>query len=140
FRRGRHGRLRLVERRQLGGRRPVALPRSEDLRTGMYHDLRLYIGGEWRDAGDGATRPVTDPATEETLGVIAAATEADIDAALAAAQRGFETWRRTGTWDRAKLIRRVAELVRSRAERIATLMSLETGKPIGEAMGEVGAA
>lgn len=106
----------------------------------MYHDLRLYIGGEWRDAGDGATRPVTDPATEETLGVIAAATEADIDAALAAAQRGFETWRRTGTWDRAKLIRHVAELVRSRAERIATLMSLETGKPIGEAMGEVGAA
>jgi succinate-semialdehyde dehydrogenase / glutarate-semialdehyde dehydrogenase len=106
----------------------------------MYHDLRLFIDGDWRDSSDGATRPVTDPATEEVLGTIAAATEADIDAALAAAEAGFSIWRRTGTWERAAKIRRAADLIRERSDQIATLMSLETGKPLAEAKGEVGAA
>lgn len=106
----------------------------------MYHDLNLYVDGTWRPALGGATRPVNDPATEEVLGTIAAATEADIDAALDAAARGFEIWRRTGTWDRARLIRATADLLRDRVEGIATLMSLETGKPLAEARAEVGAA
>jgi succinate-semialdehyde dehydrogenase/glutarate-semialdehyde dehydrogenase len=70
----------------------------------MYDDLNLYIDGEWRAASDKATKPVTDPATEDQLGTIASATESDIDAALAAAQRGFEVWRKTGTWERAAII------------------------------------
>lgn len=106
----------------------------------MYHDLRLFIAGEWRDAADKATRSVTDPATEDSLGTIAAATEADIDAALAAAEAGFAAWRRTGTWDRAKVLRRAADLIRERTDQIATLMSLETGKPLAESKGETGAA
>lgn len=106
----------------------------------MYRDLQLYIDGGWRDASDGATRDVTDPATEETLGTIASASEADLDAALACARDGFEIWRRTGTWERAKIIRAIADLIRERAADIATQMSIETGKPLAEAKGEVGAA
>ncbi|MGI3187048.1 NAD-dependent succinate-semialdehyde dehydrogenase [Nioella aestuarii] len=106
----------------------------------MYQDLDLYIKGEWRPASDGQTKPVTDPATEDALGTIAMATEADVNAALEAAREGFAVWRRTGTWDRAAKIRRASELIRERADRIATLMSLETGKPKAEALGETGAA
>ncbi|TPW32941.1 NAD-dependent succinate-semialdehyde dehydrogenase [Pararhizobium mangrovi] len=106
----------------------------------MYHDLNLYIAGDWREASDGATRSVTDPATETSLGTIAIATEADIDAALSAAQAGFETWRRVGTWERSARLRRVAELIRERVDTIADLMSLETGKPLAEAKGETNAA
>jgi succinate-semialdehyde dehydrogenase / glutarate-semialdehyde dehydrogenase len=106
----------------------------------MYSDLNLYIDGAWRPATGGATRAVTDPATEEVLGTIAAAAEADIDAALAAAKAGFEVWRRTGPWERSRLMRAAADLIRSRVEQIATLMSLETGKPMAEARAETGTA
>lgn len=106
----------------------------------MYRDLELYIDGGWRGASNGATRAVTDPATEDTLGSIAEATEADIDAALTAARAGFSVWRRIGTWERAKLIRKASDLIRERADEIATLMSVETGKPLAEAKGEVNAA
>jgi succinate-semialdehyde dehydrogenase/glutarate-semialdehyde dehydrogenase len=106
----------------------------------MYDDLNLYIDGEWRAASDKATKPVTDPAKEETLGTIALATEADISASLLAAARGFEVWRKTGTWERAAKIRKVADLLRERVDQIAVAMSLETGKPLAEAKGETGAA
>ncbi|WP_442873815.1 NAD-dependent succinate-semialdehyde dehydrogenase [Aurantimonas sp. C2-6-R+9] len=110
------------------------------MESAMYRDLELYIDGTWRGASNGATRAVTDPATEDTLGSIAAATEADIDAALTAARAGFSVWRRVGTWERAKLIRKASDLIRERADEIATLMSVETGKPLAEAKGEVNAA
>jgi len=106
----------------------------------MYQDLNLYIDGEWRAASDKGTKPVTDPATEDMLATIATATENDIDDALSAARAGFETWRKTGTWERAAKIRRTADLIRERLEDIAVAMSLETGKPLAEARGETGAA
>ena len=106
----------------------------------MYQDMKLFIGGDWRAASDNATKAVNDPATEDVLGTIAVATADDIDAALAAAKDGFEVWRKTGTWDRAAKIRKVAELIRERQPQIAELMSLETGKPLAEAMGETGGA
>lgn len=106
----------------------------------MYHDLALFIGGEWRPARDGATRDVTDPATEERLGTIAAATPEDLDDALASAAKGLAIWRETGPWERAAKMRAVAEILRGRLEEIATAMSLETGKPLAESRGETGAA
>ena len=79
----------------------------------MYQDHNLHIGGKWRAASDGATRGVTDPATEAEIGKIAVATDADIDAALDAAAAGFATWRHWGTWDRAaKLRNRAQEITR----------------------------
>jgi succinate-semialdehyde dehydrogenase/glutarate-semialdehyde dehydrogenase len=106
----------------------------------MYQDLNLFIHGGWRAASDRATKPVTDPATEEVLGMIAVASPEDVDAALSSAKEGFAVWRRTGTWDRAAKMRKVADLIRERQVDIARLMSLETGKPVAEAMGETGAA
>ena len=106
----------------------------------MYQDLNLFIRGEWRQSSDKATRIVTDPATEDAIGTIAAATAADIDDALAAAHEGFAIWRATGTWDRAAKIRRVADLIRDRVDKIAMLMSIETGKPLVESKGETNAA
>ncbi|RMD94496.1 MAG: aldehyde dehydrogenase family protein, partial [Alphaproteobacteria bacterium] len=106
----------------------------------MYHDVKLFIAGEWRDASGGVRKPVHDPATEEEIGTIAMASEEDIDAALAAADAGFDEWRRRGSWERAAIIRRTADLIRERTDQIATLMSLETGKPLAEARAETGAA
>ncbi|MDH5452852.1 MAG: aldehyde dehydrogenase family protein, partial [Paracoccaceae bacterium] len=99
----------------------------------MYQDLNLFIHGGWRAASDRATKPVTDPATEEVLGTIAEASPEDVDAALSSAKEGFAVWRRTGTWDRAAKMRKVADLIRERQVDIARLMSLETGKPMAEA-------
>jgi succinate-semialdehyde dehydrogenase / glutarate-semialdehyde dehydrogenase len=80
---------------------------------------------------------VHDPATEEAVGKISDAGPEDLDLALAAAERGFAIWRRTGPWERAAKLRKVSELVRERIEAIAKLMSIETGKPLVEAKGEL---
>lgn len=106
----------------------------------MYQDFQLYIDGAWAPAASGATKQVFDPATEDEIGKISDATEADLDRALAAAEKGFATWRRAGTWERAAKIRKVADLMRERLDEIATTMSIETGKPLAEAKGETGAA
>ena len=85
----------------------------------MQRSDSLYIDGKWRSASNGATFTVINPATEEPLGQMASATEQDVDAAIAAAQRGFEVWRKVQPWERAKLIRRVGDLVREREADIA---------------------
>jgi succinate-semialdehyde dehydrogenase/glutarate-semialdehyde dehydrogenase len=106
----------------------------------MYQDFQLYIDGEWTPAKGGGTRQVFDPATEDEIGKIADATPEDLDRALASAERGFAEWRQTGTWERAAKLRKVADLIRERLDRIATVMSIETGKPLAEAKGETGGA
>jgi succinate-semialdehyde dehydrogenase/glutarate-semialdehyde dehydrogenase len=104
-----------------------------------YSDTQLFIDGRWRD-GSKPRLPVLNPATEETIGTLAHAGQADLDEALAAAQCGFEAWRQVGALDRSKLIRRAAELLRERAETVATLMTLEQGKPLAESRGETAGA
>ena len=104
----------------------------------MYQDINLYVGGEWLPAMAGGTKPVTNPATEDTIGTIADAGTGDLDRALAAAEHGLAIWRNTGSWDRAAKLRRVAELIRERVETIATIMTQETGKPLAESRGETG--
>lgn len=108
--------------------------KREDL--GLYRDYGLFIGGHWRGAKDGGVREVIDPANEEVVGWIPAAGQDDLDAALLSAQQGLAVWRRTSPWERAAVMRRTAELIRSRVETIATLMSIETGKPLAQAKGE----
>lgn len=104
----------------------------------MYHDINLYVAGEWTPAMAGGTKPVTNPATEEVIGTIADASTDDLDRALSAAERGLAIWRNTGSWERAAKLRRVSELIRERVEAIATIMTLETGKPLAESRGETG--
>jgi succinate-semialdehyde dehydrogenase/glutarate-semialdehyde dehydrogenase len=102
----------------------------------MYSNVNLFIDGAWKPAVSGKTLPVLNPATEEMIGTVAHAEQADLDLALAAAQKGFETWRKVSAYDRYKLMRRAADVVRSRADEIATLMTMEQGKPLVEAKGE----
>jgi succinate-semialdehyde dehydrogenase / glutarate-semialdehyde dehydrogenase len=102
----------------------------------MYSNVNLFIDGAWKPAVSGKTLPVLNPATEETIGTVAHAEQADLDLALAAAQKGFETWRKVSAYERYRLMRRAADIMRSRADEIATLMTMEQGKPFAESKGE----
>ncbi|MDO8770073.1 MAG: NAD-dependent succinate-semialdehyde dehydrogenase [Burkholderiaceae bacterium] len=105
-----------------------------------YPDTQLFIAGHWKDALDRQTREVFNPATDQVIGRVACASRADLDLALTAAQRGFETWRDMAIIERARLMRRAAGLVRDRADAIARLLTMEQGKPLAEARAEVLAA
>lgn len=102
----------------------------------MYPDVQLLIDGAWTRAEGGRTLPVVNPATGEVNGTVAHAARADLDRALAAAEKGFRAWRKVSAYDRSKLMRRAADLLRDRADGIARLMTLEQGKPLAEAKGE----
>lgn len=103
--------------------------------TATYPDLRLFIDGEWRTTDE--TLPVVDPATEAVIGQLPVASVTDLDDAIAAATRGFETWRHTSPRERADLVRAAAALMRERQDEIAHSITLEHGKPFGQAQLEV---
>ena len=102
----------------------------------MYSNVNLFIDGAWKPSVSGKTLPVLNPATEETIGTVAYAQQADLDLALAAAAKGFETWRKVSAYERYRVMRKAADILRSRADEIARLMTLEQGKPLAEAKGE----
>ncbi|RWR15862.1 NAD-dependent succinate-semialdehyde dehydrogenase [Microbacterium enclense] len=97
----------------------------------------LFIDGAWRPASDGARFDVIDPSTGDVLAAVADASVEDGDAALAAAHRAQESWGRTPPRERAEILRRAFELVTARTEDFALAMTLEMGKPLAEARGEV---
>jgi succinate-semialdehyde dehydrogenase/glutarate-semialdehyde dehydrogenase len=97
----------------------------------------MYIGGEWAPASDGARIDIIDPATEMKAGSVPRATAADLDRALSTADAAWSAWRKIDAWTRSASLRRVAELIRSHAEFIASVMTEEMGKPLREAKGEV---
>ena len=103
----------------------------------MYPDVQLFIDGQWQAGQDGRTQAVIDPATGHQLGTVAHASIADLDAALAAAERGFAVWRSTSAYDRYKMMQKAAQLLRERADSIARIMTQEQGKPLAEARTEV---
>ena len=105
--------------------------------TDRYPDTRLLIDNQWVDAANGKTLQVLNPATGQPIGSVACASTVDLDRALAAAQRGFEAWRRTSAHERSAVMRRAAALLRERAEGIARLLTQEQGKPLAEAKVEV---
>jgi succinate-semialdehyde dehydrogenase/glutarate-semialdehyde dehydrogenase len=98
---------------------------------------QLFIGGAWRDATGGGTLDVEDPATGEVIASVADATVADAQAALAAADEAFKTWKNVAPRDRADILRRAYDLIDARAEELALLMTLEMGKPVAESLGEI---
>ncbi|MDB5953654.1 NAD-dependent succinate-semialdehyde dehydrogenase [Ramlibacter sp.] len=105
-----------------------------------YPNTQLFINGQWQDAADGRTLAVFNPATGKEIGRVAHAGKADLDRALEAAQKGFETWRDMTAADRSKIMRKAAGLMRERAAEIAPLLTQEQGKPLAEAKGEAMAA
>jgi len=97
----------------------------------------LFIGGAWRAAEDGKTFDVADPSTGEVVKTIASASVADGKAALDAAVEAFGSWAATPARERAELLRRAFDLLQERKEEFALLMTVEMGKPLAEARGEV---
>ena len=97
----------------------------------------LFIGGKWRDSSDGRTLNVEDPSTGETLVSVADATVADGAAALDAAVAARADWAATAPRERGEILRRAFVAITARAEEFALLMTLEMGKPLAEARGEV---
>ena len=104
-----------------------------------YTDIKLFINGDWRDGVEGQKLPIIDPATEEEIGQLSCATKPDLDIALDAAQRGFETWREVSAFDRYRLMRKAAQLLRERRKDLAWLMTKEQGKPLAQAELEIAA-
>jgi succinate-semialdehyde dehydrogenase/glutarate-semialdehyde dehydrogenase len=102
----------------------------------MYPDVNLFIDGAWTPASGNRTIPIANPATGETIGSVAHAERGDLDRALEAAEKGFKTWRKVSAYDRARIMRKAANLLRERADNIARLMTQEQGKPLAEAKGE----
>ncbi|MBW5808041.1 aldehyde dehydrogenase family protein [Burkholderia sp. COPS] len=102
-----------------------------------YDALHLFINGEWIGASERETAPVINPATQIEIGRVPLATAADLDRALQVAAQAFDVWRNTVPAERARVLKRGAELMRERAEHIATVMTLEEGKPLAESRDEV---
>jgi succinate-semialdehyde dehydrogenase / glutarate-semialdehyde dehydrogenase len=105
---------------------------------GDYPALRLLIDNQWRTPAVGSA--VLNPATEEVLGYLPHATVADIEDALAASERGFQTWRRMAPDARGEVIHQAARLLRERRDYLATVITREMGKPLREAQAEIDTA
>ena len=106
----------------------------------MYEKFGQFIDGKWQKSEKGETYDVINPATEEVLGKASKASENDVNKALKSAEKGLEVWKKTPPWERAKIIRKIADLMRERTEVLAKWLTLEVGKPLAEAAGEVGGA
>lgn len=100
-------------------------------------DLQLFINGSWR-IGEGRDHSqVLNPVTGNAIADLPLASAADLDDALAATEKGFATWRAMDVEARGAILRKAAALLRERVEDIATTLTMEQGKPIAEARGEV---
>jgi len=96
-----------------------------------YADVSLFIDGAW-SAPAGSAIDILNPATGDRIGAVRSATRDDLDAALAAASRAFKSWSRISSFERYKIMRKSADILRSRADAIAELMTTEQGKPLAQ--------
>lgn len=102
-----------------------------------YEQLALHIDGQWLTSANRGGIDIINPATGTALGVLPMVTDEELDLALESAARGFRLWSRTAPAERCATILRAAKLVREREQYIATVMTLEQGKPIAESRAEV---
>lgn len=96
---------------------------------------QLYIDGEWRDASDGSTIKTYNPANGQLLSEIADASEEDVNAAVKAARKAFNNWSKTTVTERAIILNKIADIIDENAEYLATIETIDNGKPIRETMG-----
>ncbi|QUN32883.1 NAD-dependent succinate-semialdehyde dehydrogenase (plasmid) [Cupriavidus sp. KK10] len=95
------------------------------------------MNGQWVDAADGEVVPVTNPATGQPLGTVPRMTAIDVQTAIAAADRALPAWRATSSRERSRLLRRWFDLCMANQEDLATILTLEQGKPLKESRGEI---
>jgi succinate-semialdehyde dehydrogenase/glutarate-semialdehyde dehydrogenase len=98
---------------------------------------KMYIDGKWCEADSKKTLGVINPATEEVLAEIAYGGQAETRRALEAAQRAMPAWMKLTSWDRGKILKRIGDIMRERADSIARTLTLEQGKPLPEARAEI---
>ena len=99
--------------------------------------MKNLIGYEWKDASDGAVIEVVNPATQELIDTVPNVTDSDVDEAVKVAVQEQKKWEKVSIYDRADILYKFVDLVEENKERLATLLSNETGKPIREARGEI---
>ncbi len=100
-------------------------------------DERLLVGGEWVEASSESRFDVTNPATGEVVGSMPDAGPEDVEAAIDAAAAALDGWKSLPAIERARVLRRSADVIRERKDEIAAVMTAEQGKPLAEAAGEV---
>ena len=100
---------------------------------------RMYINGQWCDGSTGESVGIINPATEQIIEEVPYGSGGDVRQALAAAQAAFDSWRGLTAYERGKVLKGTADLVRERADEIAHWVTLEVGKPLAESLGEVNA-
>src|SRR6185503_10775760 len=105
-----------------------------------YSDVSLMIDGAWTKGANGRTIPVINPAAEDVIRTVAHVERVDLDRAHAAEDKGFRQWRKVSAYERYKIMRKAAELMRQRIDEIATMMTMEQGKPLFEAKVETNLA
>lgn len=98
---------------------------------------RMYIDGKWCDGAENKTIGVLNPATEEVVSDMAFGSRADAKRALEAASRALPSWMKLTAFDRAKVLKKTADLMRERADAIARTLTMEQGKPLAEAKAEI---
>jgi succinate-semialdehyde dehydrogenase / glutarate-semialdehyde dehydrogenase len=98
---------------------------------------QAYVDGAWVEADSGETFPVLNPATGETIAQVPRLGAAETRRAIAAAQRALPGWRSMLAKDRARIMRRWADLMLERSEELATLLTTEQGKPLAESRVEI---
>ena len=103
----------------------------------MYTSLEHYIDGNWVKPTGAKKQDVMNPANSKPIGELGHVSKGDLDKALAAADKGFKTWRRVSAFERGKILRKAARPVRTRADEIAKVLTQEQGKVLAEAKMEV---
>src|SRR5712691_4757826 len=103
----------------------------------MYSELKLFIDGKWLNGEGRKGEDVINPATGKVLAHLPHASKADLDAALAAAEKGFAVWKATSAYDRAKIMRKAADLLRERFDHVSKVQTQEQGKVYLESRAEV---
>ena len=104
------------------------------MKAELQKKYQLFIGGQWRDAADGKTFTTTCPANGELLAECAEAAREDVDAAVEAAWKAFETWKHVTVNERAAVLNKIADIIDENLEHLAMVESMDNGKPIRETM------
>ena len=106
----------------------------------MYEKFGQFIDGRWQKSTSGDTYEVINPASEDIIGLASKANKEDVHKALKSAAKGLEIWKNTPPWERAKVLRKISELIRSKTNILSKWMTLEVGKPLTEGPGEINGA
>ncbi|WP_455807248.1 CoA-acylating methylmalonate-semialdehyde dehydrogenase [Pseudomonas fluorescens] len=101
------------------------------------HKVKLLINGEWVESQTTEWHDIVNPATQQVLAKVPFATAAEVDAAVSAAQRAFQTWKLTPIGARMRIMLKLQALIREHSKRIAVVLSAEQGKTIADAEGDI---